>query len=85
MEIMLQGNPTTGYTWTVASVDEKVLMQMGEATFKADRKARGSGGTITMRFEAVRVGKTCLRLIYHRPFEKNNPPIKTFEVDVKVE
>ena len=85
MEIMLQGNPTTGYTWTVSSVDEKVLMQMGEAKFKADRKARGSGGTITMRFEAVRVGKTCLRLIYHRPFEKNNPPIKTFEVDVKVE
>ena len=57
MEIFLKGNPTTGYTWVVASVDESILTQIGEAEFKAERKARGSGGTITLRFRAEGVGK----------------------------
>jgi|APSaa5957512622_1039677.scaffolds.fasta_scaffold211102_1 inhibitor of cysteine peptidase len=85
MEIILKGNPTTGYTWAVASVDESILTQIGEAEFKAERKARGSGGTITLRFRAEGEGKTCLRLIYHRPFERNMPPIKTFSVTVNVQ
>ena len=85
MAVILKGNPTTGYTWAVASVDESILTQIGEAEFKAERKARGSGGTITLRFRAEGEGKTCLRLIYHRPFERNMPPIKTFSVTVNVQ
>ncbi|MBW2709167.1 MAG: protease inhibitor I42 family protein [Deltaproteobacteria bacterium] len=85
LEIVLKGNPTTGYTWTVASVDEKILMQVGETEFIPDRKARGSGGRIVMRFEAAKVGKTSLNLIYHRPFEKHKPPLKTFEVKIIVD
>jgi inhibitor of cysteine peptidase len=84
LEVVLRGNPTTGYIWDVASPDKGVLKQVGETEFKPDRKARGSGGNIILRFEAARAGKTSLKLIYHRPFEKNRPPIKTFEVRVKV-
>jgi len=37
-----------------------------------------------LRFEAAEAGKTSLKLIYHRPFEKDRPSIKTFEVRVTV-
>jgi len=68
----------------VASPDKGMLKQVGEAEFEPDRKARGSGGNILLRFEAVKVGKTMLKLIYRRPFEKNKRPTKTFEVKVTV-
>ena len=84
LEVVLRGNPTTGYIWDVASPDKGILKQVGETEFRPDRKARGSNGNIVLRFEAARIGKTSLKLIYHRPFEKNRPQMKTFEVSVKV-
>ncbi len=84
LEVALRGNPATGYIWDVASPDKGILKQVGETEFKPDRKARGSNGNIILRFEAAEAGKTSLKLIYHRPFEKNRPPIKTFEVRVTV-
>jgi len=39
---------------------------------------------ITLRFETVEIGKTRLKLIYHRPFEKDVPPAETFEVTITV-
>ena len=84
LEVVLKGNPTTGYIWEVDYVDSAILRQVGKTEFKADRKARGSGGTITMLFEALATGQTLLRLIYHRPFEKGIPPIQTLEVAVVV-
>jgi len=84
LEIILKGNPTTGYIWEVASVDASILRQIGKTEFKADSKALGSGGKIIMRFKAAETGQTFLRLVYHRTFEKNVPPLKTFEVTIVV-
>lgn len=84
LEVMLKGNPTTGYMWEVASVDASILRQVGETKFKADSKALGSGGKIIMRFKAAGAGQTFLRLIYHRTFEENIPPVKAFEVTIVV-
>lgn len=84
LEVVLRGNPTTGYAWDIASLDKEILKQVGETEFKPDRKARGSGGQIIMRFKAQAAGKTSLKIIYHRPFEKERPPIKVFEVTVSV-
>ena len=84
LRIELKGNPTTGYMWEVASADTAILKQVGETEFKPDRKARGSGGKIIMRFKAAMAGETSLKLVYYRPFEKNRPPIKIFEVTVSV-
>jgi len=84
LEIVLKGNPTTGYMWEVASVDTTVLSQVCEPEFRPKSDARGSGGKIIMRFKAVSVGHTLLKLIYHRPFEKNKPPIRVFSVTVIV-
>ena len=81
--VSLEGNPTTGYTWEAADLDEKVLRQVGEAEFKADSGATGAGGTQTLRFEAVNSGQTTLKLAYLRPWE-DAAPEKTFSVQVVV-
>ncbi|MDQ1336481.1 MAG: inhibitor of cysteine peptidase, partial [Thermodesulfobacteriota bacterium] len=34
LEVVLSGNPTTGYVWDVASLDRDILKQVGETEFK---------------------------------------------------
>ncbi len=85
VEIVLKSNPTTGYRWQVESVDRGILEQEGEPDFIPDRMARGAGGRSFFRFKAVAAGKTMLRLIYHRSFEKDQPPINVFEITLSVE
>ena len=84
LEVVLDGNPTTGYQWEKEAGNEAIVKQVGEAEFKADSDALGSGGKVTLRFEAVGAGQTVLRLIYQRSFEPDAPPLKTFEVTVTV-
>ena len=85
MEVVLEGNPTTGFLWETAAVDASVLKQLGEPGFEPYTSLIGSGGKFTFRFEAVASGQTLLRLVYHRPWEKDVPPEKTFEVTVMVQ
>jgi inhibitor of cysteine peptidase len=82
--ITLEGNPTTGFTWEVQDMDSTVVKQVGEVEFKADTDAIGSGGMQTLTFTAVAPGATTLKLIYHRPFEKDVPPAETFNLIVTV-
>src|SRR5512142_1610765 len=79
-EIALEGNPTTGYTWEVAPGSGDQVALQGEPEFTADSDALGSGGIMTLRFEAVKQGTAPLKLIYHRTFEPNVAPLQTFEV-----
>jgi len=83
-QVTLEGNPTTGFNWLVAQVDEAVLKQVGEADFKADSNLMGAGGKITLRFQAVAGGQTGLTLAYQRPWEKDVQPEKTFTVSAVV-
>ncbi len=78
LEITLKSNPTTGYKWDVASPESGVLEMVGKPEFEADSKALGAGGKTTFVFRAASSGKTTLKLVYHRPWEKKVPPAKTF-------
>ncbi len=85
MQINLEANPTTGYEWEVAEVDEKVLRETG-TVYKPDSDSSdmvGNGGKEILTFEAVGAGKTTLRLIYHQPWDEA-PPAETFLVTVIV-
>ncbi|MDP3786320.1 MAG: protease inhibitor I42 family protein [Candidatus Omnitrophota bacterium] len=84
LEVTLIGNPSTGYMWDVASVNPNILKPIEQLEFQGDSKAIGAPGKLTLRFEATRAGKTPLKLIYHRPWEKNVEPIDTFEVTVVI-
>jgi len=79
VEISLAGNPTTGYTWQVASIDEAILSIEGDPSFRADSTLVGAGGTMTLAFDTIGPGTTTLELAYLRPFE-SVPPEATFTV-----
>ena len=81
LEVVLPGKPTTGYVWEVSALDSTSLRQ-GKTDFIADTNAIGAGGMEIFRFKAIAVGRSGVKLIFHRPFEQNVPPIKTFEVTV---
>ena len=84
LEIALPGNPSTGFQWELGAGDTTILRQNGELTFTPSSGTVGSGGQVILRFEAVAPGQTQLRLVYHRPFEKDTPPAQTFDVMVTV-
>jgi inhibitor of cysteine peptidase len=85
LEVALPGNPTTGFQWEVGALNHAVLRPIGEPEFERSSSAIGSGGKVTMRFEAVGPGATGLQLVYRRPFEKDAPPARTFEVTATVQ
>ena len=84
IRVILDGNPTTGYAWEATSVDASILNQVGKPSFTSDSSAIGSGGKMTFNFQTIGSGETVLRLIYHRSFERDQPPLKTFEVTLVV-
>jgi inhibitor of cysteine peptidase len=81
LEIILPANPTTGYVWEVSSIDSSVL-QSNKPSFIANNTAIGAGGMEVIPFHAIAAGKSTVKLIFHRPFEQNIPPLKTFELSV---
>ena len=81
LELILPANPTTGYGWEVSSIDTSIL-QSNKADFVTNDPAIGAGGMEIIKFHALAVGKSELKLIFHRPFEQNTPPLKTFAVTV---
>lgn len=89
IEVVLPGNPTTGYGWTAALSDEDaaLLEQVGEPEYVADEVAEhivGSGGQFTLTFKAKAEGEATLKLVYSRSWEDVEPE-QTFEVQITVE
>lgn len=83
LEVILPGNPSTGFTWVSTAPLEPVLQALGTAQFEADSTAIGAGGKLTLRYQAAQAGQTQLALAYQRTFE-NLPPAQTFSVSVVV-
>jgi predicted secreted protein len=81
--ITLEANPTTGYTWEVVEpVDEQVLRQVGEIEFESESDLIGASGVQIIRFGVVNAGRTNIKLVYHRPWETDVEPLKTFAIQV---
>jgi len=86
LEIALEGNPTTGYVWEKVEGDNAILSPQGDYKYTpAEPLLVGSGGKFAFTFLGAATGKTKLRIIYHRTFEKNVAPAKTFEIKVIVQ
>ncbi len=83
--VSLESNPSTGYSWQVAQVDQAVLKQLGDPKFETPASSSGvvgAPGTEVFRFEAAGQGQTTLKLEYRRPWETGVAPIKTFTLQV---
>ena len=86
-DISLPGNASTGYSWQVIEGLGGVVEQLGKPDFhsnSSDPNLVGAGGTVTNHFKAAGPGTAQLKLIYHRSWEKDKPPAKTFQVTVVV-
>ena len=82
IELVLPGNPTTGYQWVVTEAPS-ILEEVGEAEFLPESDLIGAGGEFHFRFVATAPGTAQLRLVYERPFEEVEP-IETFDIEVTV-
>ena len=84
-EINLEGNPTTGYTWEVdVEPDPAVLGLSGEMDYRSSSDEVGAGGVFIFPYQATGPGETTLRLVYHRPWEKDEEPLEVYELTVQV-
>ncbi|NTV65976.1 MAG: protease inhibitor I42 family protein [Oscillochloris sp.] len=84
LELLLEGNPTTGYGWEQIGGAETIMKPADKPAFTAESRLVGAGGTYTFSFSAVAVGQTSIVMVYHRSFEPDVPPLKTFTVPVVV-
>jgi predicted secreted protein len=89
IQVVIPGNPTTGYSWTTAMADKDaaLLQQVGDPQYAADStdsSLAGSGGVYTLTFKAVAKGQALLKLAYARPWESVQP-IQTFTAILTIE
>jgi inhibitor of cysteine peptidase len=86
MEIVLPGNPSTGYNWEIQTMDTAILEKVGDTEFTSDNQGLvGAGGKLILTFEAKKIGNTSLELTYLRPWELNVDPLQKFTLQVTVE
>jgi len=90
LELVVAGNPTTGYVWKSVAVPEG-LDQVGEPQYVQDpadgpggQRRVGVGGRFIFTFVAAKPLEGVVRLAYARPWEKDKPPAQTAEVRVRV-
>ena len=85
--VVLEGNPSTGYIWEAKDLDASMIQQVGETEFKSSNSNpgfAGAGGTLTLKFRALKVGTTNLTLVYHRPWETDVKPLSSFTTTITV-
>ncbi|MDD4903501.1 MAG: protease inhibitor I42 family protein [Candidatus Bipolaricaulis sp.] len=82
--VELEGNATTGYTWTNAmEVEYAVLRETREAEYRPASDLLGASGVFLFRYVAVDIGPQTFRFIYHRPWEAA-APLKALQFSVNV-
>ncbi len=79
--IMLTANPSTGYDWS-RDYDPSMLNLAGVGFEPATGAALGSGGTMTLRFKALKSGETKMTLRYSRGPEAQVAEEKVFSVSI---
>jgi inhibitor of cysteine peptidase len=90
VELVIAGNPTTGYKWKVESLPEG-LVQVGEVAYVQDpadgpdgQRRVGVGGRFIFTLVGEKPLEGVVKLAYARPWEKDKPPIQTVDVKVRV-
>ena len=82
--IALGSNVTTGYSWSQAIADGKIVAYEGNVYQNPSNGLMGAGGQQIFIYHANRTGTTTLTFSYARPFEPNAPPAKTLTFNVTV-
>ena len=89
IKIVLEGNPTTGYSWAVASFSTNKLQQIGAVEYSQSEQSGekhrvGVGGKFMFRFKAVGSGQGHIKLIYRRLWETTaSDKVYSVIIDIK--
>ncbi len=97
--LALDSNPTTGYSWQLASYDQGLLYLVSREYEKKEEGGEekkgeegrgelvGAGGLEVFTFRAIAEGESEIELRYLRPWETDRPAEKTltFQVEIKKE
>lgn len=78
--VVLEGNPSTGYTWQV-SADEHHLELLAQE-FEPHGKGVGAGGQEVFRFRARSPGQAAIVCEYRRPWDRRAREVVSFEVQI---
>jgi copper homeostasis protein (lipoprotein) len=87
LEVRLEANHTTGYSWVQTPAANPVLTRLGAAAYEAKPAGgkTGVGGVEIWKFKAIEAGKQSLQFEYRRPWEKNAAAAKTVTFNVTVQ
>ena len=87
VEVRLDGNPTTGFSWAVGTIDGDAVSAVGDPIYTPSATGDGivgSGGTYSFVFMAEKAGAAKVTLTYRRPWETDSAPAQTFTFSVTV-
>jgi inhibitor of cysteine peptidase len=82
--VRLPDNPSTGYRWELAPVDDEHLVVEDESYVAADGRVVGSGGTAIWALRARRRGTAAIEGKRWRPWDGERSVIQRFAVEVEV-
>jgi inhibitor of cysteine peptidase len=88
IEINLESNMTTGYSWKLSESTDTSIAAMVSSEYiesKKDEEMVGTGGIETFIFEAENTGQAEIILEYVKPWEENVEPEKVFKIKITVE
>ena len=85
--VTLETNPSTGYSWEVVELNNNILYKIGEAESEpniSEKNILGAPVMHTFQFEVINTGQTTLKIVYHRIWEKDVAPEKTFSINLTI-
>ncbi len=84
IEIRLPENATTGYRWTLKSIDKSICEVATEERHGPDKIVPGAPGTHVWRLKAIQAGDCGIEIAYGRPWRVDAPPARTFKIKLRV-
>lgn len=83
--ITLESNPTTGFSWQLVGISDKMILEFVKKEYiPNNKKMIGAGGIEKWSFKTLKTGKAVISLVYRRPWEKDIPAQATEEFNVFV-
>ena len=82
--IELKENPTTGYRWTISSIDEVFLLPEGDEFLPPKQKSLGAGGLRRFFFRAKGAGSTKLTLINKRAWQRDDQAVGALNLAIRI-
>ena len=84
--IALESNPSTGFQWQIVEFDEVLLQSTAESKYESSdpNGPPGTAGQQVFRFATRKAGQTTICMVYRRPWEKDQPPVRSYSLTLLI-